>query len=187
MRAGAADTAFDRADGAIADVGGFFVGKTRGADQDQGFALIFRQLVDRLLEVFHVELAHLFGVARKPLGHCAFGIGNLPLALAHLAIELVAQDGEEPALEIGAGRKGGTLVPGPDEGFLDEIVSLVGSADQRHRKSAEIGNYSQKLGAKIVFSHFTPPYFDLDLSSSSPSLPSSSRRRSGTGSATTSS
>src|SRR5690606_36733744 len=61
LRAGTTDAALDGADGAIADVGGFFVGKTRGAHQDQGFALIFRQFVDRLLEVFHCQLAHLFG------------------------------------------------------------------------------------------------------------------------------
>jgi hypothetical protein len=55
------DPTLDRADGAPANLRGFFVGKSGGADQDEGFALFSRQLLPRLAEVLHFRVIELIG------------------------------------------------------------------------------------------------------------------------------
>ena len=57
--AGTVDPALDRADGAPADLCRFFVGKSGGADQDEGFALLSRQLFQRPAELFHFQVIDL--------------------------------------------------------------------------------------------------------------------------------
>jgi hypothetical protein len=51
----------DRADGAPADLRRLFVRKSGGADQDAGFALLSRQLLQRLAEVLHFRVIELIG------------------------------------------------------------------------------------------------------------------------------
>jgi len=58
---GTVDPALDRADGAPADLRRLFVRKSGGADQDAGFALLSRQLLQRLAEVLHFRVIELIG------------------------------------------------------------------------------------------------------------------------------
>src|SRR5271165_1123527 len=51
------DAAFDGTHRTTADLCGLLVGKSRGTDQDQGFALIFRQLRKSLSEFLELDAA----------------------------------------------------------------------------------------------------------------------------------
>src|SRR5690606_33581905 len=102
LRARATDPALDRSDRAAADFGRLLIGKTRCPDEDDRLALVFRQLLQRRAEILEVELAMLGGMNGETRGHDAVAVLDLAAALAHLRIELVAQDGEQPGLEIGA-------------------------------------------------------------------------------------
>ena len=92
--AGSIDPALDRADRAAADVGGFLVGEARGADQNERFALIRRQLIERLAEFAEFNLAMLLGLRFQRLGIATLAILDLAPALAIFRAEVVAQDRE---------------------------------------------------------------------------------------------
>src|SRR5690606_34419082 len=142
--AGPADPALDGAYGAIADLGGLLVGEPRRADQDYRLALVFGKLLQRRLEVLEVELSVLARVNGEPRGHQPLRILNLAAPLAHLRIEFVAQDGEQPRLEVGARLEALMLVPGLDQRLLHQVVRLVGVLGQRHRKGPQTGNRAEK-------------------------------------------
>src|SRR3954471_14574571 len=56
FRARAVDAALDGADRAAADGGGVLVGEAGCADQDQRFALVLRQLVERLAKLLELQM-----------------------------------------------------------------------------------------------------------------------------------
>ena len=67
--AGAADAALDRADGAAADLGDFLIGQPARADQDQRFALVFRQLGQSAAHLVQLQAGDGVGHRDKgPLG-----------------------------------------------------------------------------------------------------------------------
>src|SRR6185312_3650672 len=65
--------------------------------------------------------------------------------LAHLAVELVAQDGEQPGLDIGAELEAFLLRPCFHDGILHQIVGLVVAARQRERERPETGQRCQQV------------------------------------------
>src|SRR5580704_6756799 len=73
-RAGAVDAALDGADGAAANPRGVLVGKARGADQDQGFALVRWQLGQRGAEFLELDAAGLLRLRFQRLGIAAVGV-----------------------------------------------------------------------------------------------------------------
>src|SRR5260370_35766638 len=81
LRARAVDAALDGTDGAAADRRGVLVGEAGGADQDQRFALVLRQLVERQAKLLALQLRVL-----RPLLLQALCI--IPLALLALALPL---------------------------------------------------------------------------------------------------
>ena len=60
--AGAIDAALDGAHRATANFGGLYIGKSFRADEDERLPLIFRELSERRLEVWHIHVAGLLGV-----------------------------------------------------------------------------------------------------------------------------
>src|SRR6202050_4666158 len=66
--AGAVDAALDGADGAAANPRGVLVGEARGADQDQGLALVRRQLGERGTEFLEFDPAGLLRMGFQGLG-----------------------------------------------------------------------------------------------------------------------
>ncbi len=115
---------------------------------------------------------------------------DLAALLAHLRIELVAQDREEPGLEIGAGLERVLLVPRLHEGFLHEIVGAVEGARQRRREGTQVRDDGDEFFAKVgVLRHVAqfPSFDDFDLASAASRASSSDMKRSGTGSLATSS
>src|SRR6185312_1298799 len=118
-------------------------------------------------------------------------------------IELVAQDGEKPGLEIGAGDEAGPALPGLDQGFLGQVVGGFLVAGQGPGKGAQEWHKAKQLGLEVgVFrllgmcrrggaghhETFFPPLSSAEPRSSDSSIwRSRSRKSSGTGSWATSS
>ena len=95
-------------------------------------------------------MAVLAGMDGQPRGHEAVAVLHLAAALAHLRIEFVAQDREQPRLEIGAGLEARLLVPGLDQRLLDQIVGLVGILRQRHGKGAQARDRAEQIGLEAA-------------------------------------
>src|SRR4029077_8928255 len=118
----AIDAALDRADGAAGNLRGFLVREARGADQDQGFALVVRQLGQRHAKVLHLHMAVLLGMGGERGGVAPVGVLDLAAALAALREIGVAQDGEQPCLEISPFAERVEMVPGLEQGLLHQVV-----------------------------------------------------------------
>ena len=88
-------------------------------------------------------LARVYG---EPRGHQALGVLHFATALAHLRIEFVAQDREQPSLQIGAWLEALMLVPSLDQRLLHQVVRLVGVLGQRHCEGAQTGNRAEQIG-----------------------------------------
>ena len=67
LRARAVDAALDGADRAAADRGRILIGEAGGADQDQGFALVLRKLVERGAKLLELEMRVLRGLRLQRL------------------------------------------------------------------------------------------------------------------------
>src|SRR5260221_6890401 len=94
------DPALDRADGALADGGCLLIGQAAGADHDQHLALALSELPEGPAKIGELEV----GVLRRRRGGPFAGnvVDRLYLeaVLANLVVEQVAQDGEDPRLEV---------------------------------------------------------------------------------------
>jgi hypothetical protein len=147
------DTALDGPDRAAANLSGFLIGKAGSAYQDNGFALIRRQLVQRLAEVLQVHRTILRGMRCHRFGEHAVRILHLAAAFTHLAVKLVAQDGEEPGLHIRAHLEMILLGPGLHDGVLDKIIGPVMTAGQRNGEGPEAWQSREKfaLEARLRF------------------------------------
>src|SRR5262245_22801111 len=145
MASRAAHPALDGADGDAADAGCLLIGEAGSADEHQGLALVVRQLAQRNLEVGQIEMTLLRGVRREPACVVAVGILNLAAALADLRVVMIAQDGEEPGLEVGALLEAVDIRPGLDQGLLDEIIGTVGLAAKRHGKGPQRADRAQQF------------------------------------------
>jgi hypothetical protein len=64
----------------------------------------------------------------------AVGVLNLASAFAHLAIEFVAQDREQPRLDVGTHLEAVLLRPGLHHGVLHQIVCFIVAAAEGHSK-----------------------------------------------------
>src|SRR5690606_34112369 len=167
--AGAADAALDRADGAIADLRRLLVGEAGGADQDDRLALVLRQRLQRGAEVAQIHGAVLAGMDGDAAGDGAVAVLDLAAALAHLRIELVAQDGEHPCLEIGARLERRLLVPRLHQRLLHQIVGPVGVLRQRYGEGAQAGDGVEQVlpeGRTIV--HLNSPHAETHSRSATP-------------------
>ncbi|MNL73536.1 hypothetical protein D3C87_1990100 [compost metagenome] len=64
---------------------------------------------------------------------------NFASALAHLAVELIAKDGEQPRTNVGACREAFLVRPGLHDRILNEVVRLVVATGQGHGKGTQVG------------------------------------------------
>ena len=122
------DAAFHGADGAAADFRRLLIGKARGADQDQRFALVRRELFERSVEIGEIEVALLLGMGDQPRGCLAIGVLHLATRLAVLAEIGVAHDCEEPGAQVRTFGEGRMRGPGLHQRFLNQIVRPVAAA-----------------------------------------------------------
>jgi hypothetical protein len=114
----------------------FFVGKSGGADQDEGFALLSRQLFQRPAKVFHFQVIDLIWQQCQCFRTGPINILYLAAALAVLRAEQIAQNGEKPRRHIGAGLEGIEVRPCPQQCLLDQIVGSIDVAAERHGECA---------------------------------------------------
>jgi hypothetical protein len=75
-------------------------------------------------------MALLAGMDRQAGRQRPVAIFDLARLLAHLRIELVAQDGVEPGPEIGPRLEARMIGPGLDQGLLHQVVGTGGVAAQ---------------------------------------------------------
>ena len=131
----------------------------------------------------HYGLPDLRRMLGERLGEVTVAVLNFPAALAHLAVELIAKDGEKPCLHVGAHLEMVLFGPGLHDGVLNQIVSAIMPADQRHGKGTqtwkgcehftlETGFLRRHSGAQSAIS-------GIDWRSTASSFSSRSRKRSG--------
>ena len=105
--------------------------------QDQRFALVLRQLGQRLPELVELEPAALLRVRFQRFGVGAVGILDLAPPLAVFRAEQVAQNGEQPCRHVSPRLERLDVGNGTQQRLLNEIVCPVHIARQRYRKSTQ--------------------------------------------------
>src|SRR5476651_534305 len=147
--AGPGNPAFHRAHGAFADRGGVFIGETARAHQDQRFALFVGQMFERAHRVGQFgRMKLVLAPARDAFGGILIP-GRLAPGAAAVGIELVAQDREQPGLQIGAGDKAGAALPSLDQGLLRQIVGGFLVAGQGAGEGAQERHKTQQFGLEV--------------------------------------
>jgi hypothetical protein len=68
----------------------------------------------------------------------AVGVFHLPAAAAHVGVELIAHDGEEPGLHAGARLELVEVLEPTQKGGLHEIVGIGDVAGQRNGKCTQM-------------------------------------------------
>ena len=164
-------------------MGGFLVGKSRSADQNQRLALIRRQLRQRLAEFAQLYFAKLLGLRLQRIGVMAVSILDLTPALAIFRAEVIAQDGEQPGRHVGAGLERVDIGERAQHRLLHQIIRAIHVPAERDRECTQAGHGAENgFAYRLVHGHQFLSLFPL----SSRRL-SSSVNRSGTPWLTTSS
>ena len=148
--AGAINAAFHRARGAAADFGGFFVGHARRRNENEGFALIERQLLQGRPKILKLHMRLLRVRGDQPGCIFAIGIGCFTTTFAEFAVVNVTQDREKPGGQVRPFLKGIETAPRLDEGFLNEIVCAVRIAAYGDGESAQTGNCRYKVDLRAL-------------------------------------
>jgi len=120
-------------------LGHFLVGEVAVADQHQHLALAGAQLDEGATEVAERKRVLLRRADRRLVVDVVVERHHAVPALAALGIEGIAQDGEDPGLEVGAGTE---LVRGgecPRDRFTDQIVGLIATRGEGAREGAQVG------------------------------------------------
>ncbi len=94
--------AFHRSGSAIAYGCSFLIRKARGADKNERFALFRRQLFQRHAKIQKIHMRVLSGRGYKPTCDYPFGIGDFSPPLHIFGVVGVAENGDQPRLQIGS-------------------------------------------------------------------------------------
>src|SRR5712671_642339 len=160
FRSRAVDAALDGADRAAADRRGVLIGEAGGADQDQGLALVLREFVQRGAEFLELQMCALRRLRFQRLGIVAFGVLHLAPPLAVVGAKQVAQNGEQPRRQIGAGLERVDVGNGAEQRLLHQIVGTIAIAAERNRERAQAWHRRQDVVAKLVGErHYSLPLF----------------------------
>lgn len=108
-------------------------------NQQQGFTLIQRKRRQRIAEVLQVEMAFLLRMGFEPSGLDAVHVLHLTSALAILGMELVAQNGCEPRLEVRAALEPISIGPGAQNVVLDQIIGTIRVVRQGTANARRVG------------------------------------------------
>src|SRR5262249_5799028 len=143
--AGAGYAALDGPDGAVAHFGRLPIAKAAGGHEDQGFTLRWGQSHERLSEFVEDQTGVVMG-GRRQRGYVR-GLqrfDDVPV-LAQVVEIAIAQDREDPGLEVGARRELVGRRERQNDRILHEIVGLVAVAGQRARKRAQMRQAKEYL------------------------------------------
>src|SRR3954469_401124 len=153
------DAALDRTNGAAADGGGLLVGKTGRSNEQQRLALVMRQFGERRTEVLEVETCSLLGLYAQAGRVGTIRVLHLAPALTIFRVEQVAQDREQPSVEVGAPFEAVDVRQGAQQGVLNEIVGPIHLAGQRNCECAQTWDRGEQSVADGRFRRhqITPP------------------------------
>jgi hypothetical protein len=129
-RASAVDTTLDRSHSGAADRGGFLIGQAFRPHEEERFALLRHQALEGGAQILDVEVVHLVRNSFELSRIAAIAVLNFAGALAMLREEGVAQNCEQPSIQVGAGLETLALAPGPQHRVLYEIIGPVGIPGQ---------------------------------------------------------
>jgi hypothetical protein len=101
-----------------------------GSNQQERLALIQGEFCQGCTEVLEIEMALLIRVRFEASRKSPILILHLPLALAVLGVEKIAQDRKEPCVQISAAFKAVDVGLGPHDGVLHQIICSVGMVGQ---------------------------------------------------------
>lgn len=124
----------------MANLSRVLIREAPGADKNQGLALFVGKSVHgtcrfRQLHGPHLLVVHYGHALRRTIVP-----GRLAPSAAPIGIELIAQDGEEPCLEIRAWTESGARLPRLGERLLRKIVGEIAVTAQRAGKRAQERN-----------------------------------------------
>src|SRR5262249_4189269 len=117
--------------------GGFFVGKTGSADQDQRLTLVGWQFCERLLKLLKLDVAVLLGMGLERFSKSAVAVFNLAPAPSGFPPGEVAQNREEANRRGGPGFERIDVGQRTQERLLHEIVGPIYVAGQRYGERAQ--------------------------------------------------
>jgi RNA polymerase sigma-70 factor (ECF subfamily) len=115
----------DGADRAAANGGGVLVGEAGGANQDQRFALVLRQLVEGVTEFLEFQMRILRRLGLQGFRVVALGVLHFAPPLPVIRAKQVAQDGEQPRRQVGARLERVDVGNGPQQRFLNKVVGTI--------------------------------------------------------------
>src|SRR5262249_47341 len=142
--------AFDRADGAAANLRRLFVRKAADGDEDQRFALFIRKKVQSTDDFGECDGGILRGAGDQRLLVSGFVPRLLPPGAALVGIKLVGEDAKHPRFEICARLEAVAILPSLGERLLAEIVGAVALTAERAGKGAKKGNELDELGTEVT-------------------------------------
>jgi hypothetical protein len=139
------DPALDRPHSHPAYLGGFLVRQTFRPDQEQGLTLVEGNVGQSLAEILEVEPGTLLGRSRKPGCIGAVRVLDLASSLPVLGMKEVAQDREQPGVEVGPSLEAGGcwLQPAPESlstGELGDCSELRIGGPHSLNRAPERGN-----------------------------------------------
>ena len=135
--------------GHAAYFGGLLIGKAGRADQDHGLALLGGQSAQGIGGIAKLKIPPLRIGGRGYV----LGRGFIPRRLAPVApcpgIELIAQYGEQPRFQVGAGLEIVARVPGLGQGLLRQIFRFAVLMAHRMGEGAQEGDKRDQVAVEI--------------------------------------
>src|SRR4051812_35404292 len=129
--------AFDGAYSSATDLGGIFIRQPFSDDQQQRLALVCRDLLQGSEHVQDTTPCVLLRGRPQPSRIRAIWVRPLPLSFAVCRVEPVAQDREEPCLEVRARLEAVDVLPRAQDGVLHQVACGIWLVGERERKGAQ--------------------------------------------------
>src|SRR4051794_31927350 len=150
LSASPVDAAFERAHGNTAQSRRVLVGLALFHHQKESLALFQRQMRQCLVKVVQHQFEFLLGLNHQASGKAALWVFDLPSVFTVLRVDAIAQDREQPCLQVGAMLEVIEVRPRPQKGTLHEIVTPDWIAGQMQRKCSQVGQKGGKLIAHVL-------------------------------------
>src|SRR5215468_11361683 len=145
------------ADGTAAGLRRFLVREARATNGEQSLAHLSWQLQQCGLQIRMFRVCNLGWAGPQPFRISSVYVLNLSPPLAPLAVELVAEDGDEPGQYLAPPVEQAYLVTGEEQRLLDQIIRLlrVGKRDSKSAKP-RYGGY-HRVANGTVGTHAAAP------------------------------
>src|SRR5215210_3687054 len=135
--------AFERPHRYTADLSRILIGHALSPNQDQRLPMLGGKFCERGAKVLEVALRVLLWGCPKASRIGAVRVFDLAACLAMTGVEEVAQDCEQPCVEVRARLEAVDVGPRSQDGVLHEVVGIIRVAGQRDRKRPQAGDGGQ--------------------------------------------